>query len=69
MTVAEASATRPRVRLRLTRASKTKKADEKARRGPRADDGHDDAAPGACGAHAEEAIDEFVDRARSTRRV
>ena len=64
VTVAEASATRPRVRLRLTRASKTKKADEKAA----------SAASGqttvtttlrlaACGAKAEEAIDEFVDRA------
>ena len=53
------------VRLRLTRASKTKKADEKAAarrpRGRRRSRRR--CALAACGAHAEEAIDEFVDRA------
>ena len=65
VTVAEASATRPRVRLRLTRASKTKKADEKA--AASAASGQTTVTTtlrlAACGAHAEEAIDEFVDRA------
>ena len=63
--MAEASATRPRVRLRLTRASKTKKADEKA--ASWAASGQTTVTTtlrlAACGAKAEEAIDEFVDRA------
>jgi len=61
--VTEATAARPAVSLRLTRASKTKKADEKVS----ASSGQTTVTTELCltarGTHAEEAIDNFVDRA------